>query len=72
MLLQELEQRGTRTAPGEAGGAAVAGRATVVKQLDGRFALVEILGLRRGAAERIKRAEREQTAPQSRLRHEFR
>ena len=72
MLLQELEQRGTGTAPGKPRGAAVTGRATVIEQLDGRFALVEILGLRRGGAERIKRAEREQGATQSRLRHEFR
>ena len=63
MLLQELEQRGPRAAPGQTGGTAMACRATVIEQLDGRFALIEILRGRR-AAERIKRAEREQSAPQ--------
>jgi hypothetical protein len=64
MLLQELEQRGTRAAPGKTGGAAMACRATVIEQLDGRFALVEILRVRRRSAERTERAEREQRAPQ--------
>jgi hypothetical protein len=64
MLLQELVQRGTRAAPGKAGGAAMACRATIIEQLDGRFALIEILRVRGSAAERPKRAEREQSAPQ--------
>jgi len=64
MLLQELEQRGTGAAPGQTGRAAMAFLATIGKQLRGRFALIEILRVRRGNAERIKRAERQQTAPQ--------
>ena len=62
MLLQELEQRGARAAPGKTGRARMACRATIIEQLDGRFALIEILRVRRGAAERNKRAEREQSA----------
>jgi hypothetical protein len=64
MLLQELEQRGTRAASGKTGRAAMACRATIIEQLDGRFALIEILRVRRSTAERTKRAEREQSAPQ--------
>ena len=69
MLLQELEQRGPRAAPGQTGGTAMACRATVIEQLDGRFALIEILRVRRRSSERNKGAEREQTHRQ--LRHEF-
>jgi hypothetical protein len=72
MLLQKLEKRGTGAAPGETACAAMACRAAIGKQPRGRFALIEILGMRRNAAERIKGAEHEQTAPQSRLRHELR
>jgi hypothetical protein len=72
MLLQELEQRGPRAAPSKTGGAAMACRATIIKQLYGRFALIEILRVRRSAAERIKCADRQQRAPQRWLRHELR
>jgi hypothetical protein len=71
MLLQELEKRGTGTAPGETACAAMACRAAIGKQPCGRFALIEILGMRRNAAQRIKGAEHEQAAPQLWLRHEL-
>jgi len=64
MLLQELEQCGARAAPGKTGGTAMACRATIIEQLYGRFALIEILRVCRSAAKRPKRAEREQNAPQ--------
>jgi hypothetical protein len=64
MLLQELEQRGARAAPGKDGSVVVACRTTIIEQLDRRFALIEILRVRRSAAERTKRAERQQTMPQ--------
>jgi hypothetical protein len=67
MLLQELEQRGAGAAPGETARAAMACLATIGKQLRGRFALIEILAMRRRSAERIKRAEHQQTVPQLRL-----
>jgi hypothetical protein len=70
MLPQELEELGTRAPPGETGRAAMTRRATIRKQMRRRFALIEILGLRRRTGQRINGAEDKQTAPQLWLRHE--
>jgi hypothetical protein len=72
MVFQEQEQRGTEAALGETAGAAMTCRATISKQLHGRFALIEILGMCRGADERINGAEHKQTVPQLWLRQELR
>jgi hypothetical protein len=71
MLLQELEERGTRASPGETGRAAMAGRATIRKQPRRRFALIEILGMCRRTGQRTNSAEDKQTAPQRWMRHEL-
>lgn len=75
MFVQEREQRGTRAALGKAAWAAMARRATVRKQPRCRFALIEILGLCPGRAEksadqRNHRAKDKPTPPQLSLRHE--
>jgi hypothetical protein len=71
MLLQELEERGTGAPPGKTGRAAMTGRATIGEQPRRRFALVEILAMRRRTGQRINGAEGNQTAPQLWLRHEL-
>src|SRR5260370_41434800 len=48
------------------------GRATIRKQLGARFALIEILSLRRTGDQHRNHASREQTAPQSLARHKCR
>jgi hypothetical protein len=49
MLLQEQEQRQPEAALGKTACAVMTGRATIRKQPFGRFALIEILGVRRTA-----------------------
>jgi hypothetical protein len=71
MLLQELEQHGTGASPGETGRAAMTSRATIGEQPRRRFALIEILAMRRRAGQRINGAEGNQTASQLWLRHEL-
>lgn len=71
MLLQELEELGTRAPPGETRRAAMTSRATIRKQMRRRFALIEILGMGRRTGQRIDGAEDEQTPPQRWLRHEL-
>jgi hypothetical protein len=65
VLLQEQEQRESEAALGKTACAAMTCRATVGKQLGGRFALIEILGVCRSADQRSNCAKGEQTAPQS-------
>jgi hypothetical protein len=72
MVLQEQEEGGTEAAPGKTACAAMACRATIRKQPRCRFALIDILSVRRSAAKRINGSEDEQTAPQFWLRHELR
>ena len=45
MVLQEQKQRQAEAALGKPARAAVTGRATIRKQPDGRFALIEVLGV---------------------------
>ena len=71
MLLQELEELGTRASPGETGRAAMTGRATIGEQTRRRFALIEILAMCRRTGQRINGAEGKQTASQLGLRHEL-
>ena len=71
MLLQELEQHGTGASPGETGRAAMTSRATIGEQTRRRFALIEILAMRRRTDQRINGAEGKQTASQVWLRHEL-
>jgi hypothetical protein len=71
MLLQELEELGTRAPPGKTGRAAMTSRATIGEQPRRGFALIEILAMRRRAGQRINGAEGNQTAPQLWPRHEL-
>jgi hypothetical protein len=71
MLLQELEELGTRPPPGKTRRAAMTRRATIRKQMRRRFALIEILGMYRRTGQRINGAEGKQTASQLWLRHEL-
>ena len=71
MLLQELEELGTRAPPGETGRAAMTGRATIRKQMRRRFALIKILGMNSRTSQCVKSAEDKETTPQRWLRHEL-
>ena len=62
MLLQEEEEREIETAFGKSACAVMTSRATACKQLGGRFALIEILGVSR--ADQYNDCSRnEETAP---------
>jgi len=69
VLLQEQEQRKSEAALGKTACAAMTCRATVRKQLGGRFALIEILSVRPAADQHRHCANGEQTAPQFRYLH---
>jgi hypothetical protein len=71
VLLQEQEKRKPEATLGKTAGAAMACRATIRKQLGGRFALIEILSVCRAADQHENCAKGEQTAPQLLRRHEF-
>ena len=72
MLLQEQVERKPEAALGETARAAVTCRATIRKQLGGRFALIDILSMCRSADQHGNCAEDEQTAPPLLQRHKFR
>jgi hypothetical protein len=55
VLLQEQEERETKAALGKTACAAMTCRATIPKQLGGRFALIEILGMC-GAADQYQKS----------------
>jgi hypothetical protein len=72
VLLQEQEERKTEAALGKTACAAMTCRATIRKQLGGRFALIEILSVCRAADQHRNCAKGEQTAPQFLQQHKFR
>jgi len=63
VVFQEKIEREFEAALGETTGAAMTGRATVSKQLGGRFALIDILCVCRRAGQRDDDAKRGQSAP---------
>jgi hypothetical protein len=64
VLLQKQEERETEAASGKTTCAVMARRATICKQPRGRFALIEILSMRRSSDEHIYGAKDQQAAPQ--------
>jgi hypothetical protein len=59
VLLQKQEKRETEASLGKTARAAMTCRATICKQLGGRFALIEVLSVCGAAGQRANRAKRE-------------
>jgi len=62
MVFQIHKQREAETSLGKAAGAAMTGGAAIGKQTRARLALIEILGVCRGADEKTKAAEDQEPA----------